>query len=497
MSWSAPAASVRASRSTSRAAGRAVLLLDRAAAASETTAMAAGIAMQVHPTEAASRLALDSLALVEGLQETTGRRLDYQQAGSIKVARTAAHAAIVHDEIAFGRRLGVAIDPLTAAEGRGAGAVAASRRRDRHLDRPPRPALRARRPAADLPRGGSRARRRGRRGDDRHRAAHRRRRRHRRRDDGGPDRCADRRDRGRRLVGRARGGGRLPRAGGARPARAVRDRADRRHRGGHAARARHGRQRLRAPVSRRPDVRGLRDRADRGARRRVRPRSAAAPRIAILRARRTRRGRARRHPGAAPARPPSRCGRVSRPCRPTAPSSSTRCPAPPGAFVVAGDNVMGLHVSPAVGELLAGWIVGGERPARLAPFGLERFAGRDAAELHAAALAQYATKYQHLDEAVRPMTSDPRERHLVRYLGRLRAVRGGPRRGHVAGDDRGPPAARLLVRPDLLDARPPAPPRDGRRARRARHRRASRLADALRAGAGAGRPPRRRSRPRR
>ena len=70
--------------------------------------------------------------------------------------------------------------------------------------------------------------------------------------------------------------------------------------------------------------------------------------------------------------------------------------------MVAGDNVMGLHVSPAVGALLAGWIIDGDRPARLAPFGLDRFAGRTPAELHAAALAQYATKYQHLDEAVAP-----------------------------------------------------------------------------------------------
>ena len=65
-----------------------------------------------------------------------------------------------------------------------------------------------------------------------------------------------------------------------------------------------------------------------------------------------------------------------------------------------GDNVMGLHVSPAVGALLAGWIVDGERPGRSRPSALDRFAGRDAAELQAAALAQYATKYQHLDEPV-------------------------------------------------------------------------------------------------
>jgi hypothetical protein len=61
---------------------------------------------------------------------------------------------------------------------------------------------------------------------------------------------------------------------------------------------------------------------------------------------------------------------------------------------------MGLHVTPAVGALLAGWIADGRRPALLQPFALDRFAGRGAAELRAAALAQYATKYQHLDAAV-------------------------------------------------------------------------------------------------
>jgi glycine/D-amino acid oxidase-like deaminating enzyme len=69
-----------------------------------------------------------------------------------------------------------------------------------------------------------------------------------------------------------------------------------------------------------------------------------------------------------------------------------------GAIAITGDNVMGLHVTPAVGEAVAAWLAAGERPAVLAPFGLERFAGRDAAALRAAALAQYTTKYQHLDD---------------------------------------------------------------------------------------------------
>jgi 4-methylaminobutanoate oxidase (formaldehyde-forming) len=69
-----------------------------------------------------------------------------------------------------------------------------------------------------------------------------------------------------------------------------------------------------------------------------------------------------------------------------------------GAIAITGDNVMGLHVTPAVGEAVAAWIVSGARPALLAPFGLDRFAGRSRADLDAAAVAQYATKYQHLDE---------------------------------------------------------------------------------------------------
>ena len=122
--------------------GAAVLLLDRSAAASETTAMAAGIAMQVHPTEAASRLALDSMAIVEGLERDDRPRLTYQQAGASRWPAPPTHAQIVRDEIAFGRRLGVAIDPLTAAEAealapwlRLAGATAISIvRRDLHFE---------------------------------------------------------------------------------------------------------------------------------------------------------------------------------------------------------------------------------------------------------------------------------------------------------------------------------------------------------------------------
>src|SRR6478609_1619343 len=98
------------------AVGADVVLIDRSPAVTETSAMAAGIAMQVHPTEAGSRLAIASLAALVDLRTSTGRALAYQQAGSIKVARTPEHARILRAEIAFGRRLGVAIDPLEPAE---------------------------------------------------------------------------------------------------------------------------------------------------------------------------------------------------------------------------------------------------------------------------------------------------------------------------------------------------------------------------------------------
>ncbi len=379
--------------------GAAVLLLDRSAAASETTAMAAGIAMQVHPTEAASRLALDSLALIGHLAAATGQQLAYERAGSIKVARTAAHARIVHDEIAFGRRLGVAIDPLTAAEAealapwlRLAGATAISIvRRDLHFEPTDLPQIylaAARGLGVEVVEGTTV--------------------RSLRFADGrvtGVDTSSGARDA--RTVVIAAGGwsaGLAAQAGCHVPAVPVR------HElfvtgpiAGIAADTPHVRV-MDANAYARPYRGGLMfgayettptevlaDGAADGL-----PTWLASPTSALAER-------------AAPVLDviPALAGATAVEVRAGVPTMSPdgtfivdALPEATGAFVVAGDNVMGLHVSPAVGALLAGWIADGERPARLVPFGLERFAGRDAAELHAAALAQYATKYQHLDEAV-------------------------------------------------------------------------------------------------
>jgi len=380
-------------------AGAGVVLLDRTAAASETSAMAAGIAMQVHPTEAGSRLAIASLAALTDVVPATGRRLAHHQAGSIKVARTPAHAAILRDEVAFGRRLGVAIDEIGPDEaGRLApwlrcdGAEALSIvRHDLHFE------------PTDLPRLY----------------------------------LAAARERGVRVVegvavtgvtvddgavaGVVTAGGRVEApavvlaagawtgalaatAGCDLPVVAVRHELF-----------------VTAPIA------GIEE---------------ATPHVRVMDANayaRPYRGGlmvgcyeaapvqvdAGASPGGLPAQlasDPAELGErlatvagvipalrsaTAVEVRAGVPTMSPdgmfvidRLPTARGAYAVTGDNVMGLHVTPAVGELLAGWITGGARPALLAPFGLDRFAGRSASELRAAALAQYATKYQHLDEPV-------------------------------------------------------------------------------------------------
>jgi glycine/D-amino acid oxidase-like deaminating enzyme len=381
--------------------GAGVLLLDRSAAASETTAMAAGIAMQVHPTEAASRLALDSLAMIEQLKATTGRALAYHRAGSIKVARTDAHAVIVRDEIAFGRRLGVAIDPLSAAEAEALApwlaldsATAISIvRRDLHFEPTDLPHIyldAARRHGAVLAEGT--AVRRLLIADGAVTGVE---------TDDGPIAA--------RVVVIAAGGwsaGLVAAAGCDLPAVPVRHELfvtapiD-----GIAADSPHVRV-MDANAYARPYRGGLMFGAYETGPTEVQaddspgglPPTLASP-VSALRER------------AAPVLDviPGLAGATAVEVRAGVPTMSPdgtfivdALTGAAGAYVVAGDNVMGLHVSPAVGALLASWIVDGKRPARLVPFGLGRFSHRAPDELHAAALAQYATKYQHLDEAVSP-----------------------------------------------------------------------------------------------
>jgi 4-methylaminobutanoate oxidase (formaldehyde-forming) len=70
-------------------------------------------------------------------------------------------------------------------------------------------------------------------------------------------------------------------------------------------------------------------------------------------------------------------------------------PAAEGFYVASGCNVAGLSASPAIGELLAAWIVDGEPPLDLTPLSIERFAGDTSSEddLRRDAARQYHSFY--------------------------------------------------------------------------------------------------------
>ena len=261
------------------ARGADVVLIDRSPAVSETSAMAAGIAMQVHPTEAgeparnrqpgrAGRPADDA----PGARSPTSR----PAASRSRARRSTRGSCATRSRSAAGSawRSTRSSRPRRCGSRRGCGATtptAVSIVRAR-------PALRAGRPAAPLP-GGRRASAASRlvEGVAVTGARDGRRRRHRRRDRRPVAiHARHRRARGRRLDGGARGGRRRSAAGRGRPPRAVRDRPDRRHRRGDAARARDGRQRLRAAVPGRPDGRRLRGGARRGRRHGIARRPAGA-----------------------------------------------------------------------------------------------------------------------------------------------------------------------------------------------------------------------------
>ncbi len=70
-----------------------------------------------------------------------------------------------------------------------------------------------------------------------------------------------------------------------------------------------------------------------------------------------------------------------------------------GLFFLTGCNVLGLSVSPAVGEDVADWVISGRRPDSLAAFGLGRFAPLAPEDVRRISLEQYERIYRD-DEAV-------------------------------------------------------------------------------------------------
>jgi sarcosine dehydrogenase len=95
---------------------RDVVVLERNAIASGTTPMAAGLVPQVRATELLTRALTYSLELFENFERETGCSAGFHQVGSVKLALDDARIQEMEDNIALGRKLGIAIDFITPAQ---------------------------------------------------------------------------------------------------------------------------------------------------------------------------------------------------------------------------------------------------------------------------------------------------------------------------------------------------------------------------------------------
>jgi 4-methylaminobutanoate oxidase (formaldehyde-forming) len=95
-----------------------IALIDKHDLASQTSPRAAGLTAQVRTTDVMTRLAMMAVKKIERFEAETGEPLTYYQPGSMKIARTPEHRAQLEREVARGRRLGLEIDVLSAADAR-------------------------------------------------------------------------------------------------------------------------------------------------------------------------------------------------------------------------------------------------------------------------------------------------------------------------------------------------------------------------------------------
>jgi glycine/D-amino acid oxidase-like deaminating enzyme len=96
--------------------GRRVVLLERHEIASQTSPRAAGLTQQIRTDPVMTRLAMRSVAKIEQFAEDTGEALAYHQSGSIKMARTPEFAAQIGDEIQRGQADGLDIQAVSSKQ---------------------------------------------------------------------------------------------------------------------------------------------------------------------------------------------------------------------------------------------------------------------------------------------------------------------------------------------------------------------------------------------
>src|SRR5579872_2529304 len=92
-----------------------VILLEKADLGSGSTGQASGLLGQLRSNREAVRMLMDSMVLLDRLQEQTGRRI-FTRSGSVRVAQTEARAAEIRRGIETGRAAGLDVYPIDAAD---------------------------------------------------------------------------------------------------------------------------------------------------------------------------------------------------------------------------------------------------------------------------------------------------------------------------------------------------------------------------------------------
>ena len=99
-------------------AGLHVALLDKAGIASQSSPRAAGLSGTLRADGLMTRIAADAVRRIETFEADTGEPLLFHQPGSLKVARREEHAEQLLDEVARGRRLGLDVAMVPPGEAR-------------------------------------------------------------------------------------------------------------------------------------------------------------------------------------------------------------------------------------------------------------------------------------------------------------------------------------------------------------------------------------------
>jgi glycine/D-amino acid oxidase-like deaminating enzyme len=97
-------------------AGYRTILLDRHAIASQTSPRAAGLSAVLRPSAVMTRLAVRGVELLTAFEAETGIAIGLHRSGSLKVARSAALAAQIHEEMRRAEAYGVAARIIDARE---------------------------------------------------------------------------------------------------------------------------------------------------------------------------------------------------------------------------------------------------------------------------------------------------------------------------------------------------------------------------------------------